>query len=1003
MNLLRSLRRSFIILCTLILSVVLVAAQQNNGGARVKVVDDLDAIIIGATVTVTDAAGAIKTAITNKEGVAAFNDLAPGAYTVMVSSPGFALYENNGVAIVAGKREDIEVKLQVTIETSVVTTNVENGVSTEADNNAGAIKITGADLEALPDDPDELEAALQALAGPAAGPNGAQIFVDGFGGRIPNKDAIREIRINQNPFAADNDRPGGGRIEILTRPGSDKIRGGVNGGFSDESLNSRNPFARQEKRAPYQLRTYGGNIGGPIKKNKASFFVDFNRREIDDNDLINAIVLNAQLQQTPFAIAVLTPQRSWSISPRVDYTINANNTLVARYSYDKRSNIRQGIGGFSLPERAYDTTNSGHTVQITETAVIKGKYVNETRFQFSRDTNFRDGDNTRPTIQVNNFFTSGGSQVGQSSNESNRWELQNFTTWVIKTHAFKAGMRLRGVSITDTSQNNFGGTFTFSNIDQYRAALQAGNLTPEQRRASGAIPTQYSIAEGNPTAGVKQYDFGGFIQDDWKFRPNLTVNVGLRYEAQTNLGSKYNFAPRVGFAWSPGAGGTSARAPKTVLRGGFGLFYDRFGENNTLQVNRLAAADGLRNFQINANLPTDTAALSQAAFSANGVTNIPTIGSLSQQARSVTVIDPELQSPYTMFGLFSVERTLPGRTTLSVSYIDIRNRHSIRTRNINALFLPAGQTIPIRPLGLPGNVLEYESIGRFNLQNMSIGVNSRFNQYFTVFGNYTLGRARGDVGPVTDPYNLRLDYGRSGFDVRHRLNIFGNINLAKYGLSFSPSITASSGAPFNITSGVDTNRDTSFTDRPAFATSATLAADLRQTAYGNFDVRPAAGAPVIPINFGEGPSQFNVNLRIGKTFGFGGDKKSAANSQGGRGAGSSGQSGPGGGGQGGPGGGGFGGFGGGGGGGRQGGGGFGGGGSDKPYSLQFSMQISNLFNRNNMAPPQGNLSSSNFGISTGTAGGFGGFGRGGFGGGFGGDGNSAAGNRRVTLNLRFSF
>ena len=412
------------------------------------------------------------------------------------------------------------------------------------------------------------------------------------------------------------------------------------------------------------------------------------------------------------------------------------------------------------------------------------------------------------------------------------------------------------------------------------------------------------------------------------------------------------------------------------------------------------STDGGDNWtQLIKGLPTTDEGLGRIGFAiAPSNSNIPTTASLNQQARSLTVIDPKLEAPYSMFGMFSVERTLPGRTTLSVSYIDIRNRHAIRTRNINAPFLPAGATTPVRPLGVAGNVFEYESMGRFNLQTLSVGINSRFNQYFTVFGNYSLGRARGDVGPVTDPYNLTLDYGRSGFDVRHRINIFGNVNLAKYGLSFAPSITASSGAPFNITSGIDNNLDTSFTDRPALATSATLAANLRQTAYGNFDVRPAAGTPVIPINYAEGPSQFNVNLRLSKTFGFGGEKKAATNAQSGQGGGGDGGRGGGAGG-----GGGMMGMMGGGGGGRGGGGGGFGGGSDKPYNLQFSVQVSNLFNRNNMAPPQGNLSSSNFGVSTGTAGGFGGFGRGGFGGGFGGDGNSAAGNRRITLNLRFSF
>jgi hypothetical protein len=1005
MNILNLLRRTCAVTLLLGLSALALFAQQNTGSLRVRVTDEQDALIIGAKVTVTDANGAAKTATSNNEGVATVNNLAPGVYTVRVESEGFAQFEDAGVAVVAGKRGEITAKLAVMVVTESVTAATDTGIDTAPENNTDAIRLTGKDIEDLPDDPDELEAALQALAGPTAGPNGAQIVIDGFGGRIPSKDAIREIRINQNPFSAENDRPGGGRIEIFTRPGSEKLRGGANFNFADESLNSRNPFATNSpKRAPYQTRNYGGNLGGPIIKKKASFFVDFNRRELDDNDLINAKVLDANLQTQTFAASVLTPQRSFSFSPRVDYAINANNTLIVRYNYDKRTNIRQGIGNFSLPERAYDTENTSQSIQLTETSVIKGKYVNETRFQFSRNTNARLGDNTRATVNVNDAFTSGGSQVGLSSTENNRWELQNFTLWTYKLHSLKAGGRLRGVSITDISRNNFGGSFTFTSLDQYRLAVQATQqgLTPAQKVAAGAIPTQFSIAAGNPEASVTQYDAGLFIQDDWKLRPNFTLNLGLRYEAQTNLSSKFNFAPRIGFAWSPGAGGTSARVPKTVLRGGVGVYYDRFGENTTLQVNRLNDPDGQRTF-----IAQDPMTLAQASFTLNGVTNLPAIGSLSQRAQNTFRIDPDLQAPYSLFANFSVERQLPARTTAFVSFFNMRQWHTVRARNINA---PVNGDPNVRPLGVAaGNVFEYESIGRFNMMGLNFGANTRFNQYFTMFANYTLSRARGDSdGQPVDPYNLRLDYGRSGADVRHRFNMFGSINLPKYGLSFSPSVRASSGAPFNITTGLDRNFDTVFSERPSFAPERAGECSptnrvIRCTPFGVFNTQPGANETLIPRNFGTGPSQFNVDLRISKNFGFGGSRESNANNRQGQGQGQ-GQAGGGRG----PGGGGGipGGFPGGGGGGRGGGGGFGGGGfgggGDRPYNLQLSIQISNILNRNNMAPPVGSLASPFFGQSTRTAGGFGGFGPGGFGGGFG-DGNSAAGNRRITLQVRFNF
>ena len=219
-------------------------AQQGRGTLRGVVSDELGATIVGATVTITDVAGVEKTAITNGEGAYTIAGLAPGKYTVKAAAPGFAISDEVSVDLGAGQRETLDVTLKVTIEEQKVTIAAEPPLSTESTSNANQTLITGKDLDALPDDPDELAAALQALAGPSVGPNGGQIFVDGFsGGRLPPKESIREIRINQNPFAAENDQPSG-RIDILTRPGTDKLRGSMFLNFQDESLNSRNPFAR---------------------------------------------------------------------------------------------------------------------------------------------------------------------------------------------------------------------------------------------------------------------------------------------------------------------------------------------------------------------------------------------------------------------------------------------------------------------------------------------------------------------------------------------------------------------------------------------------------------------------------------------------------------------------------------------------------------------------------------------------------------------------------------
>src|SRR5436309_1572686 len=345
-----------------------VSAQQNTGGLKGHVSDEFGGVIVGATVTATDANGKTKSATTNGEGAFNLAGLAPGKYTVRASAPGFGAFENTEVDVTA-RAEQLDVTLKVTIDQQKVTVSADaTGVNTDPENNLSAIVLKGTDLEALPDDPDDLLAALQALAGPAAGPNGGQIFIDGFtGGRMPPLASIREIRINSNPYSAEYDRPGFGRIEILTKPGTDRFRGQASFSFNNQALNSRNPFA--PTRAPYMVRNYGGNLSGPITKKKASFFFDFEKRDIDDEAVVNASILDQSLNIIPFSQTVAIPNRRTEFSPRIDYQLNAKNTLVARYEYEHSRGI-SGVGGYNLESRRYNTFSTQQTARLTETAII---------------------------------------------------------------------------------------------------------------------------------------------------------------------------------------------------------------------------------------------------------------------------------------------------------------------------------------------------------------------------------------------------------------------------------------------------------------------------------------------------------------------------------------------------------------------------------------------------------------------------------------------------------
>lgn len=1010
----------FIVFAGLAFNVSIFAQQTGSLGGQVQ--DSLGAVIVGASITVISPDGKEKNATSNQRGEFSVTGLVSGKYTVKVIAPKFALYENTEVTVIAGNREELIVPLTVEgLEEKVEVSN--DGVSPDPQNNASATVLKDKDLETLPDDPDELEAALQALAGPAAGPDGGQIMIDGFtGGRMPPKEAIREIRINQNPFSAEYDRVGFGRIEILTKPGYDKFRGSANFNFNDESLNSRNPFALN--RAPSQMRNYGGSFGGPIQAKKSAFFVDVNRSERDENSVVAATILDPALNIVSFNQDFRVPNRRFSISPRVDFSLNDKNTLSTRYEFTRSTSANQGVGGFSLPTRAYGSGNTQHSIRLTESAILNPTTVNETRFSYEFNKREQNGDNSVSTINVSSAFTGGGSQIGESFNSSKRWELQNYTTTSVGKagqHALKFGVRVRGVDISDRSESGYGGTFTFSgfvnnngtpdnpdddffvtSIEQYRQKV-LGNPDPRYN------PNQFSITAGNPLAGVSQVDYNFFVTDDWKARPDLTLSFGLRYENQTNIASSRNFAPRVGFAWAPGGG--KARQPKTVLRGGFGLFYDRFSEGNTLRAKR---NDGVSQVQyVVTNNQSNI--LGQAVFTPNGVTNVPTAAQLAELVPLTSIpfrIDNDISAPYSMQSAISVERQLPMRTVFSATFTMSKSVHLLRTRNINAPVCPTAAVCPptltsqqiqlLRPDPAAGNITRIESSGYANSQLLTFGLRSNLNPKISLNGGYTLSFAKGDTDSLSSPrfvinsvgfpaysYDLSNEYAPTAFNARHSVFFFGSVSLP-WGIRVNPMVVASSGRRFNITSGVDTNRDSIFFDRPTFTALRDRCQELGLTnSYCDISGITDPDTRIIPRNYGKGPGTVVFNLNLSKTFGFGGPKATAAASgqgnqtgenhgggeanHGGGGGGQRGGGGPGGGG---PGGGGF----------------FGGSDTRKPYNLTFGMNVQNLLNIVNLSSPVGSLTSDSFGRSRSTGGGFG------F---FGGGGGSA--NRRIDLSIRFNW
>ena len=392
--------RVSVAVCLLLVMAAASWAQGQTGVIRGQVTDPSGGALVGATVLLTTPSGGSMDTTTNKDGVYEFKNLAAGTYEVKAVAAGFAMFDKPGVALAAGQtlRLDIAMSLEVQQE-KVVVNSTTTQVDTSPENNANSITLTGKDLEALSDDPDELQSELQALAGPSAGPNGGQIYIDGFtAGQLPPKASIREIRINQNPFSAEYDKLGYGRVEIFTKPGTDKYHGQFQVQGNASAFNARNPFQNlpADVAAPdYNTELYSGNIGGPINK-KASFFFNIDRRQIGALNVVNASVvcgdtiLNIACPggTAPFSIlngysqAINNPQTRTNLSPRLDYQLTPNNTLTVRYQYFRNVENGNGVGQFNLAQLGTNDLDVEHTLQATDTQVIGAHVVNESRFQF---------------------------------------------------------------------------------------------------------------------------------------------------------------------------------------------------------------------------------------------------------------------------------------------------------------------------------------------------------------------------------------------------------------------------------------------------------------------------------------------------------------------------------------------------------------------------------------------------------------------------------------------
>jgi hypothetical protein len=846
------------------------SASTATGSLAGNVVDPQGAVIPQATVIATRIGGAPAKA-TTADGLGHFSltGLAPGLYTVQAQATGFRGAVKEGVPVAAGAAKTLNLTLEIEIQQQQVVVTADAADVTSQEKNGGAVVLKGSDLVALSDNQDELQQQLEAIAG-ADPETGTNFYVDGFsGGKLPPKSAIREIRINQNPYSAQYDSMGWGRIEIFTKPGADRLHADFWMQGNDSSFNALNPFVKSQP--AYYSYQYQGDINGPITKNSSYFTSLYNQKSSADA-IIDAETLDASFNEVQVRQAVSAPTSNLNISPRYDLQLGKSQTLSLRYQFQRSTQTNGGVGQAALASQGFNSDNTEQMVMFSDDQAYGPKIVNQTRFQYVRDRANQtslSGPTAGPTIAVQGAFTDGGSGTGSVQDKQDHYEFQDYLQITAGNHDLNLGGRLRSLRESNTSTANFNGQYTFATLDAYKITLQglANGLKAAEIRAMGGGASQYSQTQGTPSIAVSLVDTGLFAEDNWKVKPNITLSYGLRFETQTDIHDHADFGPRSAISWPING---KDKKPIIVLRTGAGFFYQRFQAANVLQARR---QNGVTERALVVNNPD--------FYPANCVTTpkactVPSSSPTQASAPAIYQINPDLRTPYIFQTGFGFDKQIGKIASISANYVFTRGQHLYLTRNINAPigYNPADPTSGTRPLGIDENIDEFESDGVSTRNRLVINGNLHF-RHINLWGYDSFGKIQTNTSGISsfpsNSYNLHEDYGRAPYDNRNRLVLGGETRLPGK-VTVSPFLFYQSSAPFNIVVGQDLNGDTQFNDRPVFATDLSRSS-VYVTKYGTFDADPLPGQKIIPIDYGKGPSLVLANLRIGRSFAFGPEVK----------------------------------------------------------------------------------------------------------------------------------
>jgi Carboxypeptidase regulatory-like domain len=741
------------------------------------VVDQSNAVLPTATVTVAGIEDAtrkltLEPVQTGPNGAATVEGLVPGRYSVQAEFPGFETGTLKDVRLRPGDNKHVIV---LTIQKMQESVEVGQDAQTGAADRRGpafGTALTREQMDALSDDPDEMQRQLQDMAGP-----GAVMRIDTFeGGRLPPKSMIKAIHITRDQFAAENHGAEGTFIDIITQPGAGPVRTFMNYNAHNTAMTARNVFSPEK--GSDQVQNYGLNISGGLIKNKASFALGMRGSATFDSPVLTAALPDGTKLQT----LRKAPRDNRFLNANFDYAATRDQTLRFSYSQSDFVNRNQGVGGFNLPEHAFTNENHGHTFRVQEAGPLGRRWFTNTRLNIGWTNTDSRSLLEQPTIRVIENFTSGGAQVagGRHSRDAN---LASDLDYVRGIHSVRAGTAIDANWYHSNDTSNYLGTYTFEDMSAYLAGL----------------PRSYTKRIGDPNIQYFNLQAAAYLQDDVRVRKGLTLTPGIRYETQTHMNDRGNVGPRFGLTWAPFKNG------KTTLRASWGIFYDWLQTNTYEQTLRV---DGFRQQELqifNPPYPDPSAAA----------------GTVSQVNRYL--LDPALQNPRSSRMSAGVEYAVTQRMRVSATYRSLSGRGLLRGENLNP------PIDGIRPDLAFGNVIEVVSDARSRQHVLQLNAQTPPPlpqpgraplwdwKRFGFFSNYSHADTTNNTdGAFSTPAtgDLAQEWGPSPGTSRHRF-YGGFTSSALRNFTWQIDGQAASGTPYTIQSAHDDNGDLIFNDRPA--------------------------------------------------------------------------------------------------------------------------------------------------------------------------------------------